>query len=306
MKEFELIDAIKSLFADIKGDYVGIGDDCAVLPSTSRTGFLVTTDALVEGVHFPTSPSDYAALGHKALGVSLSDIAAMGGEAKYFLLTLSLPQTIQSADIGSLLEGMKRLAKTYNVALIGGDTTSSKAGLVITTTVLGVPHPKGPVLRSGAREADWIFVTGRLGGSLPSGRHLTFTPRLHETRYLLDNYSINSMIDISDGLASDLGHILKASDIGAVLDPAKIPIADDVRSAHDAQSALRHALCDGEDFEVCFTVSEKIGTMLLAAGNVLGTPLTYVGRCCKNKGLFFDRGDGRHEKIDWRGYEHKV
>jgi thiamine-monophosphate kinase len=306
-REFELIDSIKDLFSDIGGDFVGIGDDCAIIPTANFPNLVITTDALVEGVHFASPLRNYAAVGYKSLAVSLSDIAAMGAEAKYFLLTLSLSPKVGKNDVAALLGGMKRLAKEFNVPLIGGDTTASTAGLVVTTTVIGVPHSKGPILRSGAKSDDWIFVTGKLGGSLSSGRHLTFTPRLREAKHLVDKFDIHAMVDVSDGLASDLGHILTASGLGAILEPQKIPVAADVRANYeDPQKAIKHALCDGEDFELCFTVSEKHGQHLAALGNVLGTPLTYVGRCCKKKGLFFDRGDGHIEKIDWRGYEHQV
>lgn len=240
------------------------GDDCALVGSTAR-GVLFAADMLMEGVHFDLSKTTPELVGRKALAVNLSDIAAMAGTPTAVTVTLALPRSQGNALGDGIMQGMMTLAREYGVAIAGGDTNSWNGPLVISVAILGDPHPKGSVKRNGAQPGDWIMVTGQLGGSIHS-RHLTFSPRVAEARLLRDMYDLTSMIDLSDGLATDLRHILEASHVGARLNRSRIPIHPDCAQGPAAfESQLDHALRDGEDFELLFTVPPHVGEALVKA-----------------------------------------
>jgi thiamine-monophosphate kinase len=234
---------------------VGPGDDCAVLPD----GTLITTDILTEGVDFHLAEAGAYAVGRKAMGVNLSDIAAMGGTPTFALVGLVLPP---ECDVLELQRGLSEMAAEYGVPIVGGDTNSWDGGLVVSVTVLGKALGT-PILRSGAKPGDAICVTGPLGGSL-LGRHLHPVPRLAEVERLLKIGAIHSMIDISDGLAKDLHHICEMSGVGAEIDADMIPIHADAeqRALQTGHTALHHALHDGEDFELVFTCTPELATFL--------------------------------------------
>src|SRR5262245_31245948 len=194
------------------------GDDCAVLDCAPWGTLLVTTDSVIDGVHARWREDGPAAFGYKAIARGLSDIAAMAGEPKWAVLAACLPKDVTEAEAHAMFEGAERLG----CRLVGGDTAFGPTPYAV-GTVLGVAHPKGPVLRSGARVGDWIVVTGPLGGSLASGKHKTFVPRVREARELHETCDLGAMIDISDGLSTDLHHILGASGVGCRLDAAAIP-----------------------------------------------------------------------------------
>ena len=235
---------------------VGAGDDCAVLDAGVPDRLLLfKTDAIVEGVHF-AADAPPERIGHKALGRCLSDIAAMAGTPTAALITIGLPGDFKPEVVEAIYAGMNALARRHGVAIVGGETTANPERIFISVALLGwVPRGKG-VLRSGAEAGDAIFVTGDLGGSL-AGKHLEFEPRLAEARWLAQHFSLHAMLDISDGLAGDLRHILTASRVGAELFAASIPISREARRAAKASSAakpaLLAALTDGEDFELLFT-----------------------------------------------------
>lgn len=235
----------------------GIGDDTAVLPLNAREDLLFTTDLLVEGTHFTqqTSPD---LVGRKALARNLSDIAAMGGMPTYAVVSLGVPKKTSMTYVQKIYQGLNRLAKEFSVSIVGGDTVKSQ-NCVINIAVLGTVAKGKAILRSGALAGDHIFVTGPLGGSLTSGRHLTFTPRIAQGQYLLENFRPTAMIDISDGLAGDLGHLLEESCVGAVIDEERIPLHRGV--------SLKSALYDGEDFELLFTVRPHQAQQLLKKKN---------------------------------------
>ena len=222
LNEFELIGRLTRSVPANKSVVVGPGDDCAVLDlGLSDKLLLFKTDAVVEGIHFTpgTSPEK---IGHKALGRCLSDIAAMAGTPTAALVTLALPANFDLAYVEAIYTGLNALARRHEVALVGGETTANPERILISVALLGsVPRGKA-VLRSGAEPGDAIFVTGELGGSL-AGKHLEFEPRLAEARWLAQKFSIHAMLDLSDGLAGDLRHILKASRVGAELLAAAIP-----------------------------------------------------------------------------------
>jgi thiamine-monophosphate kinase len=281
---------------------IAIGDDCAALRFRPGADVLVTTDMLMEGRHFVLADVGPEAVGRKALGVNLSDVAAMAGVPVAALVAVALPCIDSAAIADGLMDGMLPMAQSFGVSLVGGDTNAWDGPLVITVTILGETTERGPVRRSGAKPGDVILVTGPLGGSL-LGRHLRPTPRIREALALAQAAEIHAMIDISDGLAADLGHILEESgDLGAILDAAGIPVSVDAdeMSRIDDRTPLDHALHDGEDFELCLTVSAAAAAKLLANPPC---PLFSIGRITAEPGLRLD-SHGHVESIAMRGFDH--
>jgi len=266
MNEFELIARLTRSLPANKSVVVGPGDDCAVLDLDLPDRFLLLkTDAVVEGVHFiPGTPPEK--IGHKALGRCLSDIAAMAGTPTAAVVTLALPRQFDPAFVENIYTGMNALARRHGVAIVGGETTTNPDRTLLSVALLGwVPRGKG-ILRSGAEAGDAVFVTGELGGSL-AGKHLEFEPRLAEARWLAQQFSIHAMLDLSDGLAGDLRHLLKASRVGAELLATAIPFSREAKRAAKTESGakppLLAALTDGEDFELLFTVAGRDAVPLL-------------------------------------------
>lgn len=232
------------------GDVVtGIGDDCAVVRLTpdAAEDLVLKSDPVICGHHF-LPDADPRLVGRKALGRVLSDIASMGAAPRWILVDLVAPGDTAVRDIDAAYAGMSALAREHGCAIIGGDTCR---GEILEYHVFGCGTlPRGTArLRSGARPGDALRVTGRLGGSLLSGSHLSFAPRVREGQWLRD--WANAMIDISDGLASELWHLARESQAALVLDPARVPLTAAAAATGDP---LRHALFDGEDFELLFTV----------------------------------------------------
>jgi len=270
---------------------VGSGDDCAVLKFTDKLYQLYTCDMIVEGVDF-TAKDKPELIGRKALGISLSDIAACGGIPRYALVSMGLPKKF----IGfaqRIAKGLFSLAKAYNVNIVGGDLSRANR-LTIDVSMLGVVENNNLVLRSGAKAGDIILVTGSLGRSI-LGKHLKFTPRLKESRFLVSNFKISSMIDISDGLTQDLAHILKASNVGAKIYEKSIPLSKDARNLEDA-------LYGGEEFELLFTLSQSQCRKLIFKKNSVFKPIGEIVdiRCGfklidkKNKGVTLSPKGWRH------------
>ena len=234
--EFDLI--ARTLTAQsVRHATVGIGDDAAVL----NGGQLIATDTILEGVHFDAAAPPEA-IGHKAIAVNLSDIAAMAGRPTVATLSLTLNKRDRSERAERILSGLLATAAAFGVEVVGGDTTSWDAPLAISVTLLG--EAACPVLRSGGVPGDSLFVTGPLGRSLSTGHHLTFTPRVAEAATLAAAAPLHAMIDLSDGLSSDLAHLCAASGCGATLDAAAIPRRDG--------ATIDESLSDGEDFELLF------------------------------------------------------
>jgi thiamine-monophosphate kinase len=258
MNEFQLIASLSASLPSHAGVIAGAGDDCAVL-DCGRPGraLLFKTDAVVEGIHFLPSAKPES-IGHKALGRCLSDIAAMAGRPLAALVTLALPRNFDPKFIQKIYAGMNLLARRHGVAIVGGETTSNPERLLISIALLGEVARDRCVLRSGAREGDALFVTGELGGSL-AGKHLRFEPRLAEARWLAEHFSIHAMIDLSDGLAGDLRHLMARGKVGAELQARDIPISRAARSrtrtGQSAKPPLMAALTDGEDYELLFAAA---------------------------------------------------
>jgi thiamine-monophosphate kinase len=294
--EFGLIERIaESIDAD-KTVIQGIGDDAAVIKSGKRY-LLFSSDMLVEGAHFTRKKATPFQVGHKALGSALSDIAAMGGTGRYALISLGLPAGLEAGFVHSLYSGMRSVADRFGVSIVGGDTVSS-GKIVIDVAVIGEAGGREITYRSGARRGDVILVTGRLGGSIER-RHLTFTPRLREARFLVKHFRINSMIDISDGFSSDMSHICTASGVGAKVYESLLPVSKGAGS-------LNRALDDGEDFELLFTVPAKVsGKLIPAFRRGFGTPLNAVGEIVgRSEGIKLVDREGRMRPLKPGGFRH--
>ena len=268
MNEFELIARLTKSLPTNQNVVIGAGDDCAVLDfGLPDKWLLFKTDAVVEGVHF-TKDTPPEKIGHKALARCLSDIAAMAGTPTAALVTIGLPQQFDVKFIEAIYSGMSALAQKHGVAIVGGETTANPGRILISVSLIGSVTRGKVALRSGAKVGDAIFVTGELGGSL-AGRHLDFEPRLAEARWLAEHFPVHAMMDISDGLAGDLRHVLKASGVGAELLKSAIPISRAAKLAakagDTAKPAFVAALTDGEDFELLFTVASKDAVKLLDA-----------------------------------------
>ncbi len=301
--EFQLIQRLKSLIPRRLQGPRGIGDDCAVLPSGGGKSLLFTTDALVEGVDFRMGKGGVSpeAIGYKALAVNLSDIAAMGGRPTAFVVAWGIPKKFSPAQVEKIARGILRLARFFRVAWVGGDI-SKASRFFISIALLGEASAEKVVERRGARPGDLIYVTGRLGGSI-QGKHLSFTPRLAEARFLVSRFRPTAMIDVSDGFIQDLGHILDASRAAARVDLDRIPISQAVR-----RRALQSALTDGEDFELLFTISRRVGTQLEKAWKrkFPRLPLTRVGEIRRGKGAIEWRQQGKKVRLWFRkkGFTH--
>ncbi len=297
MKEFELI---KHFFTEQivnrKDVLLGIGDDCAVVASTKNQDIVVTTDTLVAGVHFPLGTSPRA-IGHKAVAVNLSDIAAMGAKPSWLSLAITLPE-VNLDWLAEFCVGVFELCEYYNVQLIGGDTTQGPLSITITAQGL---TPEGKYLsRSGAKAGDWLYVTGELGDAALALQHYKeqvtvnsdFVEKIQakldypKPRVLagqtLREYA-SAAIDISDGLLADLGHLCQASNVGANIVLDAIPLSDIMCDTLLFDDAVNLALNGGDDYELLFTVSEdnKVGieTALFHAG----TPAICIGQINASK-----------------------
>jgi thiamine-monophosphate kinase len=308
VKEFELIEKLIRSLPSNPSVVTGAGDDCAVLDlGIPGRQVLFKTDAVVEGIHF-TSTTPPEKVGRKALARCLSDIAAMAGTPGSALVTIALANNFEAGYVEAVYAGMTALAQQHGVAIVGGETTTNPDRVLISVALLGsVPRGKA-VLRSGARAGDAIFVTGELGGSLLA-KHLDFEPRLVEARWLAEHFSIHAMLDVSDGLAGDLRHLLKASSVGAEVLAASIPISRAAKRASRAESSakppLLAALTDGEDFELLFSVSSRDAVPLLDAWKTQfpKVPLTCIGKITPGEGIILRDKLGARPLTAY-GYEH--
>lgn len=307
MNEVELLARLVPALPRNKSVVVAAGDDCAVLDLGAPEYVLFKTDAIVEGIHF-TAETPPEKVGRKALARCLSDIAAMAGKPNSALVTIALPLDFDPVRIDGIYAGLNALASEYEVAVVGGETTTNPERVLISIALIGTVEKDKCVLRSGAKAADAIFVTGKLGGSI-HGRHLNFEPRLTEARWLREQFNIHAMIDLSDGLASDLRHILAASHVGAELMASAIPISREAKLAARAESStkppLLAALTDGEDFELLFTVSSRDAVPLLDAWkkNFPKLPLACIGKITTEAGLRLRDKNGM-KPLTAHGYTH--
>jgi thiamine-monophosphate kinase len=257
---------------------------------------------LLEGSHFLLAEAGPLRIGRKAMAVNLSDIAAMAGRPVAAVVSVGLPRQGGRALAEELYRGLREVADAFDTAVVGGDTNSWAGGLVISVTVLGEATERGPVRRAGAKPGDWLLVTGPLGGSI-LGKHLDVTPRVREALRLHELVELHAMIDISDGLAADVNHICEESGCGAVLYADAIPISDAARRMPEGHP-LDHALSDGEDFELVFTVSPEDGRRLVENQPVPGITLVRMGGMVE-RGLWLEQA-GQRRTLEPRGYVHSV
>lgn len=317
--EFNLIKRLRASFASASPEIIeGIGDDAAAIKITGNIT-LITTDMLLEGVHFDLSFTTFYQLGYKALAVNLSDIFAMDGKPKYFLIGLGVPKDYSSRYIDELYSGIKTLAERFGINIIGGDTCASREGLMLSGTLIG--ETNRVITRSGAKSGDSIFVTNTLGDSamglmllkklkkkkspffpLMSHAshldpcHLTLIKRhlMPEPQPLKQTHKVTSMIDISDGLLIDLSHILEESNVGARIYMDKIPLSRElIKTAK--QRGVNHmnfALKGGEDYALLFTAPPNIKTKAFRIGEIIPS------------GRFLVDSNGREKTFKAEGYEH--
>jgi thiamine-monophosphate kinase len=308
MNEFELIAKLTKSLPTNENVVTGARDDYAVLDfGLPEKLFLFKTDAIVEGIHF-TKETPPEKIGRKALARCLSDIAAMAGTPNAALVTIALPEKFEPAFVEKIYGGLNALAEKSGVAIVGGETTTNPGRILISIALLGTVARGKQILRSGAKVGDAIFVTGELGGSFAE-KHLDFEPRLAEARWLAEHFPIHAMIDLSDGLAGDLRHILKAGGVGAELLKSAIPISREsklaARKSSSAKPAIAAALTDGEDFELLFIIASKNAVKLLDAWKKRfpKLKLSCIGKIVAGDGILIRDKSGSH-KLNANGYVH--
>ncbi len=329
--EFELIERIRASLGGAGESLIkGIGDDCAVTEVRPGYQLLSTIDVLVEGVHFIRSYITPEQLGHKALAVNLSDIAAMGGIPRHALVSLCLPEDVDREFVDRFYEGMSRLATSEDAAVIGGNISSSPQGLVVNVVLLGEVEEGKALLRSGAGAENLLFVTGDLGLSaagvelLGAGqdmagavdrasmeeavnKHLTPAPRVKEGRRLLESGCVKAAIDISDGIASDLRHLCNESGVGAIIYADKLPVAGAVYRLEDVLSEppLNYALYGGEEYELLAAVEKDRAKELKSMWGGDLAPFTEVGKITtRNEGVTYIDGEGNRTELPPAGWDH--
>ena len=297
MNERELIEWIRRQDpSNLPTDWIGPGDDCAVV-TLGDSRLLVTTDQVLDGVHIQLAEAGPRAAGRKALARNLSDIAAMAGEPLCAVASVAAPKSFSDADAQEVYVGLREIGDAFNCPVVGGDVAIWKDPLAISVTVMGRPGPTGPVLRSGAKPGDAVCVTGMLGAAWKTGRDLTFTPRIAEARALAERYDLHAMIDISDGLATDLWHLCTASRVGAELRADRIPI-------HPEADVLLSALCDGEDYELLFTLPAEQADMLLTKPP-FETHVSRIGTIRGAGDIVLVEPDGSSQPLRPDGWEHR-
>jgi len=291
---------------------IGIGDDCAALRPDSKSEALVTTDFTLEGVHFRRDWHPPESVGHRCLARGLSDIAAMGGKPLAAFLSLALPSDVPQSWVRAFLRGLTRLGAWYDVTLAGGDTAQSPCGILADIIVVGTVPRGRAILRSGARPGDRIFVTGELGGSASAvrqmerakvsprdyPRHFYPEPRIKVGRVLREKKFASAMIDISDGLSTDLAHLCEESSVGAEIEGFAIPRSRVGRPLRLVDADL--ALHGGEDYELLFSAP----TGKHVPTKIEGVAVTEIGRITRAKPIRINTEGGKFMKLQPRGWEH--
>ena len=313
--EFELI--ARHFTRPAANAVLGVGDDCALLSVTNGMDLAISTDTMVSGTHFfpDVNPEN---LGHKALAVNLSDMAAMGAMPYWAMLALTLPN-VNHAWLAAFAKGFFDLAQEYNVSLVGGDTT--RGPLTLTVTIMGEVPAGAALRRSGAKVGNDVWVSGNVGDAalavahrygrvvLAEGDYQEAVMRLYEPtpRVALGQALrglATSAIDVSDGLLADLTHICRLSGVGATIDVNAVPVSA-IGAKHIDSDAGRNAiLAGGDDYELCFTAHPNSRDSIQELEDVLGVPITRIGQIKRGKGVSLLGADGKAVKIDGRGYDH--
>jgi thiamine-monophosphate kinase len=304
----------------------GIGDDCAVIGPYENKLFLITTDLLVEDVHFTWGKISPEHLGQKAVAVNLSDIAAMGGKALHLFLSLCIPKSSSIKDLHSIYGGIKTMCERYAVNILGGDTSASPDRLMINVSVLGEVNEKEVLYRDGARPGDDIYVTGTLGDSAAGlklikrelsapealakaliNAHNLPLPCMETGRMIARTRLASAMIDLSDGLLADLGHVCEASDVGANLYHSALPISPELETLSEVNDFDPHdlALSGGEDYRLLVTVPRKHASIFQKTFET-GQParLYLIGEITKRKRITVLMPNGIEKQPDATGFEH--
>jgi len=322
--EFGLIRMLTAAQSAGEGVVRGVGDDAAVLQPSPGWQLLAACDMMVEGVHFSRALTDPFDLGWKLLAVNLSDIAAMAGRPRWGLIGLGIPNDAEPASMHKIYAGVNELAAVYGVAITGGDTVKAPC-LFLSLTMLGEVPAGRAVYRSGARPGDYVVVTGCLGSSaaglqlllraveVPAAlrermisAHLRPNPRVREAEMLAASLGIGAMLDISDGLAGDLGHLCRESGVGAEIWPERIPIDPDLPLLAEllGQSVGDFSLFGGEDYELLLAVPPTAVAKLPELAERLKLPLTVIGQCTAAAGVIELVEGNRRRVLERGGYDH--
>ncbi len=280
---------------------IGIGDDMAQIALPHGASVLITTDMLLDGTHFDLKTATLHQVGYKSMAASLSDCAAMATVPLAAVAAVGLPRDFDERQLKELHEGILSAADKYDCPLVGGDITAwqNDGPFVICVSMLSRPGNSPPVRRNGARVGDAVCVTGSLGGSGRS-RHLSFEPRVRESLKMTSLVTLNAMMDLSDGLSSDLNRICHQSGVGALIDASSIPVSDDAKPENDPLGA---AVNDGEDFELLFTLGTEQWDKLRWAWDD-PVPITRIGTITDTGRMQILMPDGQIKDLEPHGYEH--
>jgi thiamine-monophosphate kinase len=300
---------------------VGIGDDAAVIEPERNRLQAITVDAIVDGVHFDRRFTPPDAIGHRALAVNLSDLAAMGAEPRYALISMALPADLLLADFEAIVDGLVRLSSSYHVSTVGGNVTRTPGPLMIDVTAAGVVKRRSVLTRSGARPGDVVFVTGTIGGAaaglemlrggVPEAapacveRYLRPSARVRAGLLIGRNRAASSCVDLSDGLADGVARIAEASGVGIVLDRTALPIEPSARTWWESRgdAVVDRAISGGDDYELLLTVRPRLLRHLEAVSRHGGVALTRIGVCTPGRSLVLRSPDGAEAPVP-AGFTH--
>ena len=289
--EFDFIEWIRAQQRTSERVILPAQDDLGILKFDPTDFVLVGIDQVFDGVHFDSAVHAPELIGRKAMNRNLSDCAAMACLPTAAVVSVAVRKGTDVEFLKRLYLGLKEAGDAFDCAIVGGDTGAWDQRLAVSVAIMGRSAGVKPIQRNGAKPGDAVYATGPLGGSI-LGRHLTFTPRIHEARQLATQHRISAMIDISDGLSRDLAHICRESHVGVVVDAAAIPIHDDVAKLTDGGDPLMHALSDGEDHELCFTGDEDISDAIR------------IGTIVAEQGMWIDRA-GKRDVLNPTAFEHR-
>jgi thiamine-monophosphate kinase len=323
--EEELVELLRSVLGD-PGERIRtpLGDDAAVIVTSSGTDLVFTTDSYVRGIHFPADRGSFCEIGHRAMGGALSDIAAMGARPVAALVSIGLPAVPDSSDFESLYKGLNQCARRNGCTVVGGETVRTEKDFVITIGVLGEVKKDTALTRSGAKMGDLIYVSGQLGRgraalrcletgcggeSMLKNMHDVFfepRPRIAEAEYIKDNINVTSMIDISDGLSTDLHHIAAESGVGAVVFEGMLPVAKEAREVSKVlgEDPIEYVLDGGEDYELLFTVHTEVDDSIQKQFNSrFDLEVTFIGEVLES-GVYIEKPDRVRNFLVPGGFDH--